>query len=149
MYVGFHSSHITRKNQLTFPSKLKTLTGRKLFIAPWFEQSLIILPEEEAQQVLDKILQGSVSLYPEVRDLESILYVNAETVELDIRNRFVLGKRLREYARIQKEAVFLGIKDRIELWDKEIYTNYAQIREKQIRDTAINLYNRITANKNT
>lgn len=143
MYIGYYESHVTAKNQLTFPSKLRKLTGNKLFIAPWFEQSLIILPEDTAEEVLNNILQGGQSLLPEVRDLESVLYVNAEHIDLDKRNRFVVGKRLREYAKLGKNASFLGISDRIELWDQEIYLNYAKIREKQIRETAINLYNRI------
>lgn len=144
MYFGLYESTVTLKNQLTFPSKLRELSGGELFIAPWFEQSLVVLPKNKAEEVLDRLLQGSISLLPEVRDLESILYVNAQIVNLDKRNRFVLGKNLREYMKVGRNAVFLGIKERIEIWDKDVYMNYSKIREKQIRETAINLYQRIT-----
>lgn len=147
MYIGLYTSHCTIKNQLTFPSRLETLTGKKLFIAPWFERSLVILPEKNAQHILDTLLQGSISLLPEVRDLEHVLYANARIVDLDGRNRFVLSKKQREYAKIGSEAVFLGIRDRIELWDKETYANYSEIRSKQIRETAISLYQRIIGQK--
>jgi MraZ protein len=143
MYLGLYSSHLTVKNQLGFPSKFQELTGKKLFISQWFEKSLIILPHDHAEDILNKILTDNSSLLPETRDLERFLYANAQTVELDDKNRFVIDKTHRKYAKLGKEAVFLGIKDRIELWDSEIYTNYSQIREKQIRETAIDLYNRI------
>ena len=148
MYLGLYESHCTVKNQLTFPSKFVPITGDKLFITQWFERSLIILPHNQADTILKGILQESSSLLPEVRDLETFLYTNAEAIELDARNRFVLSRKLREYAKLGKETVFLGIKDRIELWDWELYTNYSQIREKQIRETAISLYNRIVNKQN-
>jgi DNA-binding transcriptional regulator/RsmH inhibitor MraZ len=54
-----------------------------------------------------------------------------------------LPKELKDYAQIGSEAVFLGVNERIELWDKKIYQNYGAIREAQIRETAIQHYNRI------
>lgn len=145
MYLGLYTSRCSLKNQLTFPSKFRKLSPSKLFIANWFENSLIILPQETAVETLNGILGENTTLLPERRDLERFIYGNAVTVELDNKNRFVLDKRLREYARIGKEAVFVGVKERIELWDQEVYLNYGKIREIQIRETAITLYERITA----
>jgi MraZ protein len=82
-------------------------------------------------------------LLPESRDLTRFFFANAVQVDLDNKNRFVLPKELREYAQIGSEAVFLGVNDRIELWDKKVYQNYGAIREAQIRETAIQHYNRI------
>lgn len=147
MFLGFYNSTVNGKNQVTFPGKLKELTGKKLFIAPWFERSLIVLPYDKAEETLDKILQGSVSLLPEVRDLETILYAEAQTIDLDKKNRFVIKKHLSEHAKLGKNVVFLGIKDRIEIWDEALYANYGQIRKMQIRQTAINLYNQIVSSK--
>jgi MraZ protein len=80
---------------------------------------------------------------PESRDLARFFFVNAAQVKLDSKNRFVLPKELKDYAQIGSEAVFLGVNERIELWDKKIYQNYGAIREAQIRETAIQHYNRI------
>lgn len=148
MYLGFYPSTCSVKNQLTFPSKFKELTGVKLMVGNWFEKSLIVLPFTQGEEVLDKVLGETSSLLPEARDLERFFYASAVEVVLDDKNRFVLPKQLREYARIGEEAVFIGIKDRIELWDKEIYKNYGKIREAQIRETAITHYNRIVIKRN-
>lgn len=147
MYLGFYTSKCTHKNQLTFPSKLKEKTGKRLLITNWFENSLIILPEEKGEAILNKAIENASSLLPEARDLTRFLYGNAVTVELDSKNRFVLPRGLREYARILHEAVFLGVNERIEIWDRKVYENYGKIREIQIRETAINHYNRIVKQK--
>lgn len=143
MYLGFYKSQCTQKNQLTFPGKFTHQTGSLLFIAHWFENSLLILPEKTAEKTLKTLIAENITLLPEARDLERFIFGNAETLKLDSKNRFVLSKKLREYARIGKNAVFVGVNERIELWDEEVYANYGQIRQLQIRETAINLYNRI------
>lgn len=144
MYLGFYTSHANKKNQLTFPGKFKDSTGKQLLITTWFERSLLILPLETGDSIIKTILKETSSLLPEVRDLERFLYGNATQIRLDSKNRFVVPSALREYAQIGKKAVFVGIGERIELWDEETYLNYGKIRELQIRETAINHYNRIT-----
>lgn len=143
MYIGFYTTSISNKNQLTFPKKLSDQTGNELLITTWFENSIIVLPGSPGEELLNTAIQESSSLLPEARDLSRFFFSNATRVDLDTKNRFVLPKNLSEYARISGEAVFLGVGRHIELWDKKIYENYGKIREAQIRDTAINHYNRI------
>lgn len=143
MYLGYYETRRTLKNQLTFPSKFKEITGTKLLITTWFENSLLVLPQDAYEAVLANILGERSSLLPEVRDLERFFFQNAVEIELDMKSRFILPAHLKDFAKIGKEAVFVGVKERIELWDAEIYRNYGKIREVQIRETAINHYNRI------
>ena len=147
MYLGYYISSCTAKNQLTFPNKLKALTGRSLLITNWFENSIIIVSAELGEEILNTAILDASSLLPEARDLKRFFFSHAVTVELDSKNRFVLPKVLREYARIGDEAIFLGVGERIELWDRKVYENYGEIREAQIRETAINHYNRIVSQK--
>lgn len=143
MYLGYYESHCTQKNQLTFPSKFKELAGSELLLTTWFENSLLILPTGAGKQMLSQIISDTTSLLPEGRDLERFFYGNAVTVRLDLKNRFVLPAHLKDFAKIGNDATFVGVGERIELWDLEGFANYGKIREIQIRDTAINYYNRV------
>ncbi len=143
MYLGFQVSACTKKNQVSFPSKFRKQSTDRFLITTWFEKSLLLLPHDTAYILLEKIIKDTSSLLPEARDLERFLYGNAQEVVLDAKNRFVLSQELREYAKIQKKAVFVGINERIELWDYESYQNYGKIREIQIRETALTHYKRI------
>lgn len=147
MYLGFYKSNFTIKNQLTFPNKFKRITGQKLLLAKWFERSVIVLPEDAGEEILQKILKDNSSLLPEVRDLERFFYGSAQTVTLDFKNRFVLPVALAEYAQVKSKVVFVGVGTRIELWDEKIYMDYGKIREMQIRETAVRHYNRIALQK--
>lgn len=147
MYLGYYVSQCSQKNQLTFPHKLKELTGSQLLITSWFEKSLVVLPATQGVEILNNVMKETSLLLPEVRDLERLFYGNATTITLDDKNRFVLPKNLREYASIKGEAAFVGVNTRIEVWDKNVYENYGAIREKLIRETAITHYNRIAKQK--
>lgn len=143
MYLGLYETAVGSKNQLTFPSKLLIKAGKNFIVTHWFEKSLVVLPEVDAENILQAVIREATPLLPESRDLTRFFFANAVQVDLDNKNRFVLPKELREYAQIGSEAVFLGVNDRIELWDKKVYQNYGAIREAQIRETAIQHYNRI------
>lgn len=147
MYLGMYPSTCSSKNQVSFPKKLQEIAGTSLIVTSWFEKSLVVLAEKDALLTLEKVLRDSSSLLPEARDLERFLLGNASSVMLDVKGRFVVPSHLKTYAQLGNEVIFLGINDRIELWDKEIYSHYGAIREKQIRETAITHYNRITKQK--
>ncbi len=150
MYLGLYETTVSNKNQLTFPSKLLSKAEKNFIVTHWFENSLVVLPEIDAENILQEVIKEATSLLPESRDLARFFFANAVQVNLDSKNRFVLPKELREYAQIGEEAVFLGVNERIELWDKNVYKNYGAIREAQIRETAIQHYNRIKQHiKNT
>ena len=149
MYLGIFETVVSSKNQLTFPSKLLLKAEKDFIVTHWFENSLVVLPKSDAAHILEEVIKESTALLPESRDLTRFFFANATQVVLDSKNRFVIPKKLREYARIGEEAVFLGVNERIELWDKTSYENYGTIREAQIRQTAINHYNRIQQTKKT
>lgn len=68
MFLGFYTSNITKKNQLTFPNKFKRNTGQKLLLAKWFEKSVIVLPENIGEEIIQSILKETSALLPEHRD---------------------------------------------------------------------------------
>ena len=48
-------------------------------------------------------------------------FSDVETVQMDSSWRFGVSKSLREYAGIQKDVRFIGMRNRIELWSEEMY----------------------------
>ena len=45
-------------------------------------------------------------------------------VEVDAQGRVTIPQRLRESAGIRKEVVVLGVRDRMEIWDREAFERY-------------------------
>lgn len=140
MFLGISDSALTLKNQVYYPSKFLKETGKDLFITNWFEFSLIILPYSEAERLMSLITNDLVTLLPEGRRIQRFLYGGAEKVTINSEGRFTLPQHLKNYALIQKEIVFRGVGDRIELWSRESFDRYGYLTDEATREAAINLF---------
>ena len=45
--------------------------------------------------------------------------------EIDKQGRFLIRANLREHASLDKEIVIIGVGTRLEIWNKELWTNYS------------------------
>jgi MraZ protein len=53
-----------------------------------------------------------------------MFFGKAEAVELDSQGRLLIPQRLRNEVGIRKEAVVLGVFDRVEIWDRTAHGRY-------------------------
>ena len=50
----------------------------------------------------------------------------SDEVKLDGQGRVTIPQRLRESVGIDKDVVVLGVRDRMEIWDRETYEGYTR-----------------------
>ena len=63
-----------------------------------------------------------------------MIFGKAEEVDLDGQGRLLIPQRLRSEAGIDKEAVIVGVLDRMEIWDRATYERYEQTHAAAYRD---------------
>lgn len=69
-----------------------------------------------------------------------------ESVEMDSTGRILVPKALRTMAKIEREALILGVGDRLELWDMKKFTKYyAKVREEVNNEVNTESGKRMTA----
>lgn len=62
----------------------------------------------------------------ELRDFERRIYPSASEVELDSQGRLVIPAKLRAYAGLSNEVTIAGVRDHIEIWDRQAWHAYQQ-----------------------
>ena len=67
-----------------------------------------------------------------IRQTEHFIFASAYKVGTDEQGRIVVPDRLIDYAKLGEQVYFLGIGDRIEIWNKEIWEE----RERKIAKEA-------------
>ena len=140
MFLGIFTVTVRKKNRIAFPAKFRKQTGDSLLITNWFENSLLVLPKDAWEKLVESVFKKASFLLPEVRDLDRFIYGGTFEVTLDAEGRFVLPKYLKEYAKIKEHAVFSGGMWYIQLWDEKLFENYRAISNIQIRDAAIKVF---------
>jgi MraZ protein len=94
-----------------------------LYVAPGTDGSLSIFPETTFTQQGERLRQLSPNAR-DVRDYSRLFYAQAVRVELDKQGRVRLPAELVQLAGLNREAVLLGVQDRLELWDRERWQDY-------------------------
>ena len=122
MLIGQYLVKLTDKGRLALPSKFKKILGNEIIVAKWYEGCIVIVDSHKWQGLLNKLTGNAEHITESVRDTDRFLLGSAFEVELDAQGRFVVPKTLRRYANIQREAVFLGLGDRVEILDEKTWS---------------------------
>lgn len=125
MLTGNYSNRVSVKGRTAVPAKFRSELGKKVIITKGYEKTLFLITEDEWERQL-----GGVNLRPLVisqpREPERFILGNAFPVVLDEQGRFVIPKNLRQHAQIKDQAVFVGVGNRLEIWDQGRWQEYQQ-----------------------
>jgi MraZ protein len=133
MLLGRYSSKIIEKGRLAFPAKLRGELGRRIVITQGYEKSLIVVSEKGWEGLIEGAGRKPF-IFGAARDTTRFLLGAAQVIILDKQGRFVLPSYLANYARIKKEAIFLGLGTYVEIWDRKKWEEYQKKLETNIED---------------
>jgi len=131
MLIGQYEAKLGAKGRIGFPKKFREILGDRLIITLGYENSLIVVSEENWKQLLEGT-EGKPFIQSETRETQRFLLGGASNVELDSKGRFILPAYLRGFAKIENEVIFLGLSKYVEIWDKKTWIEYRQNLEKKI-----------------
>ncbi len=124
MFFGEYHYQLDEKSRLRIPSKLKASLSKEYIITKGINNSLFIFGKEffesEFLAKLTSVPTFSVSGQKPIRALLSSSFEVAE----DSQGRFLLPSTLKDFAKISKNVVFIGVGNRIEVWSEENWNEY-------------------------
>ena len=86
-------------------------------------------PREE-WQALEEKLKSLPLTKAGARQFVRFLFSGATDCELDKQGRIAVPQNLRDYAEIEKEAVVIGVSNRVEIWSKARWESYIEEAEE-------------------
>lgn len=125
MIIGQYSHTIDDKNRLSLPAKFRKEMGKKVVITPGLDFCLFIFTMKEWEKIAERLsVKESSILQADNRGFNRYLLGGAVEVEIDGVGRMLLPEHLRERAKLKSKVVFIGVKDRAELWDEATWESY-------------------------
>ena len=125
-FTSEYESKLDAKGRLVLPARIKAQLPEgdsELVIRRGFEQCLIIYPMVEFKKVFSKI-SGLNEFNEEYRTLQRNFLSGIVTVELDSNGRFLIPKNMLTYAQIEKDALLVGIGNKVEVWNPTVYEKH-------------------------
>lgn len=120
MFRGEYSHSIDAKGRLIVPSRLRDELGENFVLTKGLDTCLMAYASEEWDAFEAKLRELPVT-NKNARKLVRHFSGGASDAESDSQGRVLIPQNLREYAGLNREAVFLGMGNRIEIWSKERY----------------------------
>lgn len=139
MFLGQYEHIIDEKGRLIVPAKYREPLGDNFIITYGLDVCLFVYSLEEWKTLAEKL-----NLLPlgqrDARAFKRILFSRATNCTIDSQGRVIIMKYLRDYARIDKEVMIIGVSDRIEIWSKDIWQKYFDKIEDSYEDIAQRVY---------
>src|SRR5262245_35345474 len=127
MLLGEYEHTIDEKNRLTLPARFRTAMDGGVVLTGGLDTCVAAYPAEGWQQLVESRLAGLNPLSREARLLERFYYSGAIEAEPDKQGRVMLPQPLIEHARLGREVVVIGMRERLEVWDRAAWR--AQLKE--------------------
>ncbi len=117
MFMGEFIHTVDAKGRIIIPSKFRDDLGDEFVITLGLDGCLFAYPDSEWQIFVDKLktLPGT----KEARQLQRYFMAGAASCQADKQGRILIPSRLRESADLDKDIVFVGVLNKIEIWNKE------------------------------
>src|SRR5262249_20926153 len=87
------------------------------------DQCLWLFTQTELEQLAAKLDQAPAA-DAEARVFRRLYFAQTEGVEIDRAGRILIPERLLQFAGIAHEAVLIGVRDHLELWDAQRWQQY-------------------------
>ena len=118
MFMGEYNHTMDTKGRLIVPSKFRDLLGEEFVVTKGLDKCLFVFTEDKWNSVIENIDTLPITK-SKARQFSRFLIGGATTCEIDKQGRILIPQNLREYAMLDKDAVLVGVGNRIEIWNKE------------------------------
>jgi len=119
MLIGKYTNALDAKGRVFVPAAFRGDLGDRFVLTRGAEdKSLYIYPMDEWKKFVEKLQQLPTSK-KDSRMIIRHFCSNATNCDMDSQGRILIPQELREKAELQKEVVFIGTVNRIELWSAE------------------------------
>ncbi|WP_438351628.1 division/cell wall cluster transcriptional repressor MraZ [Paenibacillus sp. FA6] len=135
MFMGEFQHSIDDKGRIIIPVKFRELLGTSFVVTRGLDQCLFVYPREE-WTLLEQKLKSLPLMKSEARAFTRFFFSGATECEWDKQGRVNLPGNLRDYAKLDKECVVLGVSNRMEIWSKPIWNEYYEQSEETFNDIA-------------
>ncbi len=117
MFMGEFEHSIDAKGRIIIPSRFREDLGDKFVVTVGLDGCLFVYPQNEWE-----VFSAEIRKLPgtkEARQLQRMFFGKAAACEADKQGRILIPAVLRECAGLEKDIVFVGVLNKIEIWSKE------------------------------
>ena len=123
MFNGEYNHTVDTKGRLIIPTKFRDGLGEEFKVTRGLDGCLFAFPLGEWEK-FEEQLRSLPLTQSNARRFTRFFFFFSMSCELDRQGRILLPQSLREFAGLEKDVVLTGMINRVEIWDKQRWTDY-------------------------
>ncbi len=132
---GQFNSTLDEKGRILLPAKLRDqLKGCPLVLTRGIDKCLWLFPEDEWKGVSDVLLENSSLFKSKSQMIQRRLLAPATDLAIDKNGRIKIPSSLQRSTGLVRDCIFIGLDDHVEIWDEELYIEFEERCEEDIKD---------------
>lgn len=135
MLLGEYEHSLDPKGRLAMPAKLREGLGEHFIITKGLDGCLFVYDMEEWHKLEQKLSSLPMSRKT-ARDFARFFFSGACEGECDKQGRFMLPANLRKYAALEKDAIVVGVGNRVEIWSAAKWAEYNEASAEDVNELA-------------
>ena len=133
--MGEYHHSIDEKGRVIIPAKFREALGDRFVMTRGLDNCLFVYPLQE-WAVMEQKLKSLPLMKADARAFTRFFLSGATECELDKQGRVNIPANLREHARLDSQAVVIGVSNRVEVWSKELWESYSRLSEQSFNEIA-------------
>ncbi|OPX88380.1 MAG: cell division protein MraZ [Pelotomaculum sp. PtaB.Bin104] len=123
MFMGEYQHSVDAKGRLFIPARLREGLGDLFILTKGLDGCLFAYPSPEWRE-LEQKLKSLPFTRGDARAFVRFFFSGASECEVDKQGRVLIPGNLREYAKIERDAIVIGVSTRVEIWSAQAWENY-------------------------
>lgn len=121
MLTGSYLGVLSDSRRVAVPKKFINEIGENPVVAKWYEDCLVLVNAGFLKDLIAKLTGEKQIVDLGVRDIERFIIGSSFEVEPDDQGRIIIPEILAKYAFLEKDVVFVGLLDRVEIWSSAMW----------------------------
>ena len=144
-FTGEYDCKLDAKGRLALPAKVKSalpdVATQELVLRLGFESCLVLYPMLEYKKIINRVRSLS-EFNEEYRKFQRSFFRGNLEIEMDGSGRINIPARMMSYASLEKDVVLVGLGNRVEIWNPDLYeenlindtSEYSKLAEKYLAE---------------
>lgn len=121
MLLGTYQVKVSASRRVFIPAPFRESLDQNLILAKWYEQCLVLIADSSWQALYNRLVGNQKIIVSPIRETERFILGSAYNTVPDDQGRIVIPELLTAFAKLGDEISFIGLGDRIEIWDSKIW----------------------------
>lgn len=140
MFMGEYHHNIDEKSRIVLPSKLREKLGLSFVITRGLDGCLFVYSKSEWEKLVNELNKLPFTK-KDARVFLRFFLSGACECSFDKQGRVALPISLVNYANLKKECVIIGVNDRLEIWQEDLFNKSFSENKDNISQVAEDLFN--------